>query len=119
MDRNFVLKTLSISDSGQIFLKHLKFVMWGQDLHFSAEVHSPDKEKITFEIHFLDCREMRWQIYTHIQETDSLDFPPTELVNFKRGRDQHRSPAHLLTEHFGLSLFYGTLEIIPIEEVIS
>jgi len=40
------------------------------------------------------------------------DHRGTELVNFKLGRSQHRSPAHLLTEHFGLSLFYGDVMLI-------
>ena len=89
-------------------------VMWGRDLHFSGVA-----DTMPFHLHFLDCRETRWQIYSHLQDESKPAFPPTELVNFKLGRTQHRSPAHLLTEHFGLSLVYGELELHYADAVVQ
>ena len=57
---------------------------------------------------------MRWQAYSHIAVEENISFPVTELVNFRMGRDQHRSPCQILTEHFGLTLYYGEMHILPV-----
>lgn len=104
---NFPLQTrLNIDPNTTIHFVSLSMKMWGRDLHFSCEANT-----LRFELYFLDCREMRWQIYSHLQDDNNPAFPPTDLANFKLGRNQHRSPAHLLTEHFGLSLVYGALDL--------
>jgi hypothetical protein len=119
VDKARILDSLSLPESTSITLTHLDLVLWGQGLHFHALAQPLAGTIIAFELHFLDCRDMRWQIYTHNQHPDSPAFPATELVNFRMGRSEHRSPAHLLTEHFGLSLFYGQLEIVSGEKTVS
>ena len=104
---HFPLQTaLNLEPTAIIRFTSLSMQMWGRELLFSCEA-----DTLTFNLTFLDCREMRWQLYTHLQDPDKPAFPPTDLANFKLGRNQHRSPAHLLTEHFGLSLVYGALEL--------
>ena len=105
---------LNLEPSATIQLTALEMVMWGRELHFSGHA-----DMMPFELRFLDCRELRWQLYSHLQDENNPVFPPTELVNFKIGRTQHRSPAHLLTEHFGLSLVYGELALHYADEVIQ
>lgn len=106
MEHNLILATLDLPSETRLYLLEMQWVMWGRDLLFSC---SADDQH--FKLHFLDCRETRWQLYSHMQSDDNPPFPKTELANIKLGRDQHRSPAHLLTEHFGLSLVYGGLEL--------
>lgn len=119
MDKTRILTVLSLPVDSVITFTQLDTVLWGQSLHFHAEAKLPSDDVMTFELRFIDCREMRWKIYTHMQDSDVTAFPPTELVNFRIGRDQHRSPANLLTDHFGLSLFYGRLEIITQDKALK
>jgi hypothetical protein len=119
MDKFRILDALHLSPDSTIVMQHLEWVMWGQCLFFGAFVHLPDKQPISFQLRFSDCREMKWQLYTHMQHPANPAFPPSELVNFRMGRSQHRSPAHLLTEHFGLSLFYGAIHIVQDEQIIT
>lgn len=109
-----ILDSLSLPETSIIRFVSLQQVMWGRDMYFHCEV-----DEITFELRFVDCRESRWQIYTHIRDENKPAFPPTDLVNIKIGRNQHRSPAHLLTEHFGLSLVYGDLYLVHGDKVQS
>ncbi|GAB5492586.1 MAG: hypothetical protein Phog2KO_28010 [Phototrophicaceae bacterium] len=112
---HFPLQTaLNLESATRIRFTALSMRMWGRELHFSCVA-----ESLAFNLNFLDCREMRWQIYTHLQDDNNPAFPPTELANFKLGRNQHRSPAHLLTEHFGLSLVYGALELHHDDKIIQ
>lgn len=112
--QHFPLQTALMVDHDTVIqLTALKMIMWGRELHFSGTAG-----KMSFELYFRDCREMRWQIYSHLQDENNPAFPPTNLANFKLGRNQHRSPAHLLTEHFGLSLVYGALELHYADELI-
>ncbi len=53
-----------------------------------------------------DCREHRWRAYGHEAEADE-----SRVVSFAPGRDAHRSPLQLLTEHTALWVIYGTLAI--------
>lgn len=114
MEDNPILSRLNLQQDTAIQLTGLTLRMWGRDLYFSCQAESSQ-----FELVFTDCREMRWQLYTHIQDDENPAFPPSELVNLKIGRSQHRSPAHLLTGHFGLSLVYGELRLVYNEENLS
>lgn len=107
MQDNPIHAVLNLPDKAIIRFLSLQMIMWGRNTHFSCEADATQ-----FELHFIDCREMRWQLYTHMQDEANPAFPPTELANIKIGRNQHRSPAHLLTEHFGLSLIYGELHLV-------
>ncbi len=107
MDRVKITDALNLLPGTRIFFTNLELRAWGDILHFTglAGVDVP------FGLQFRDCREWRWQTYRHRSSGDDA-LPTTELVNFKLGRSQHRSPAHLLTEHFGVSLYYGDVTLI-------
>lgn len=87
---------LGISLGTPVILSRVELIDWGRTLIFTGSAGS-----LAFELHYLDCRELRWRVYVHAGAGE------TALVGFAPGRDQHRSPAHILTEHFGLSLYYG------------
>ncbi len=90
---------LAIADDTPITLTDLTVSGWGRALIFRGLAGERP-----FTLTFDDCREMRWRIYAHLDVSE-----PTPLVEFAPGRDQHRSPAQMLTGHFGLSVFYGAL----------
>lgn len=113
MDRQKIADALGLSPGTSLYLTKLDFLAWGNNLHFEA-IAGEDR---AFALQFRDCREWKWQTYTHM-DSAGASFPRTELVNFRLGRSQHRSPAHLLTEHFGLSLLYGEVLVIQDGEAI-
>lgn len=105
MDRIHILEQLALPSMTPIYLTELTLRQWGRDLIFFCEA-----DDTQFTVTFSDCRETKWQIYTHMQDTGN-NFPRSQWVNFRMGRDQHRSPAHILSEHFGLSLVYGKMVV--------
>lgn len=109
MDQSRLTDALNLPGDTPIVFVGLALVAWGQALHFTCEAAPP----ITpFGLQVAGCREMRWQHYTHLPVDPAAAFPRTRLVSFKLGRDQHRSPLHLLTDHFGLSVWYGQLCVL-------
>ena len=92
---------LRISGETPIMLERLEVVDWGQTLVFTGR--AGDR---SFALHYRDCRELRWRVY--VGDTAAA----TPLVSFAAGRDQQRSPAQFLTAHFGLSIYYGSVEIV-------
>lgn len=112
MDKPRLLECLKLNPENLIYFSALRIIAWGRSLHFSCYAQSPDGTKHQFSLVFDDCRDMRWQAYSHIELDENVQFPLTELVNFRMGRDQQRSPCQMLTEHFGLTLFYGEMKIL-------
>ena len=113
MDRPELLRVLNVADeTADIIIAGMELVMWGQTLVFTCRI----TEQV-FRLHLLDCRELRWQVYTH-QKSD-VAFPPTRLVNFLIGQGRHRKPCYVLTEHFGLTVAYGSLQVHQGEDVIT
>ena len=82
-------------------LERLDVIDWGQTLVFTGAAGDQP-----FTLRYTDCRELRWRVY--VGDTAAA----TALVSFAAGRGQQRSPAQFLTAHFGLSIFYGSIEII-------
>jgi hypothetical protein len=119
LDKVRILQALTLPETAIIKLTHLDMLLWGRALHFQGVVDRAENDAVPFELQFEDCRELRWQIYSHLQSATPEAFPASELMNFQMGRNQQRSPARLLTEHFGLALFYGTLYLIHYGQVIS
>ena len=62
---------LNLEPSATIQLTALEMVMWGRELHFSGHA-----DMMPFELRFLDCRELRWQLYSHLQDENN---PPHDL----------------------------------------
>jgi hypothetical protein len=82
---------------------------WGHTIALRGYALLPQQQdKMRFQIVMEDCRDIYWQIYTHIAQEK---IAPTQIVAFKEGRAQHRSPLNILTEHFGGRVFYGALTI--------
>ncbi|MAU08224.1 MAG: hypothetical protein CL607_00260 [Anaerolineaceae bacterium] len=102
---------LGLPEEAVIRLLDLEVGRWGRDFVFAAQAAANEASVILFKLAFYDCSETRWQTYTHIDLAIDAPLPTTTLVSYKLGRDQQRSPARLLTEHFGLSTFYGELVI--------
>ena len=102
MDRHDLLTLLDLESDKAVHIRGMKLIMWGQHLIFECVT-----DDLKFELHLSDCRELKWQVYTH--QVSDLAFPPTPLVNFLVGQGRHRKPCYLLTEHFGLTVLYGKL----------
>lgn len=88
---------LGVPPDATLTLTQIDLTAWGRTLVLRGSANDQ-----LFEIRYTDCREFRWRVYV------SDDAGATPLVSFAPGRDRHRSPAQILTAHFGLSLFYGS-----------
>src|SRR5690348_878731 len=95
-----LLASLGLTAETPVLIERLEVLDWGQMLLF----HCTAGDR-TFTMRYRDCRELRWRIYVN----DHADSTP--LVSFSPGRDQQRSQAQFLTAHFGLSIYYGSVEI--------
>lgn len=90
---------LGLPENAPASLTRFDVQEWGSTLVFAGQIGDQ-----AFELRYTDCRELRWRVY--VQDHTGA----TPLVGFVPGRDQHRSPAQVLTAHFGLSIFYGNVE---------
>lgn len=64
-----------------------------------------------FRLMLFDCREIRWQLYTHMRADGRPAFPTATVVSLALGKDQHRSALRMLTDYFGLVVSYGRVQI--------
>jgi hypothetical protein len=101
MNRPTILRLLNLDENSSIQILGLEVRLWGRGLIFLCKAEAQE-----FRLCFLDCSEARWRHYLH-HEASTAAFVPTELLNFNLGRSHGRSPALILSEHFGLSLVYG------------
>jgi len=95
-----LLASVDLPDKTPVLIQRLDVLDWGQTLVFTGMAGDQ-----RFTLRYDDCRELRWRVYV----SDHADATP--LVSFAPGRDQQRSPAQFLTGHFGLSLYYGSVEV--------
>lgn len=98
-------RLLDVPDDAPIMLRVLDVREWGRVLVLEGMAGSGQP----FVLRYDDCRELRWRVYAHEQAGEAM--PETPVVSFTAGRDQQRSPAQLLTAHFGLSVWYGSLSV--------
>jgi len=96
----YALLQISADSTSPVTLQRLDVLEWGQTLVFTGAAGAQ-----SFMLRYSDCRELRWRIYIAYPSVS------TPLVSFAPGRDHQRSPAQFLTAHFGLSLFYGSVEV--------
>lgn len=110
MDKRKISEALDSHPYGALVLLDTRLVNWGRDVVFDC-VYDPGgpSKAIPFRLLFQDCREMRWKAYAHLAVENDGRQPITPVVDLRLGKDQHRSPAHILTDHFGASLYYGAL----------
>lgn len=95
---------LGVSDDASVTLRRLDVREWGRVLVLEGVAGGQP-----FVLRCDDCRELRWRVYAHEQVGGVMSETP--VVSFTAGRDQQRSPAQLLTAHFGLSVWYGSLSV--------
>jgi len=93
--------------------------MWGRDMIFDGICIPTDGESIVFQLESVDCREVKWQLFSHHQLDTPIAYPTTDVVSFKIGQSHHRKPATVLTDHFGLTWNYQTLNLHYKEMVIE
>jgi hypothetical protein len=105
MNSQTISEALGLKPDSVIHLTGLQLRGWGRELIFEGTAG----EMTRFRLLLLDCREARWQWYSHIELQAGNAFPPVAIVDLRLGRDQHRSPLRLLTDSFGLVLSYGQL----------
>ncbi len=88
---------------GVFWIHDLRLVGWGKDLVFECvyEPGGPSKP-VPFQLILKDCREMRWRVYAHADGMTTAS-----IVNIGLGTGQHRKPANILTDTFGLTVLYG------------
>ncbi|MFN8372563.1 MAG: hypothetical protein U0694_06765 [Anaerolineae bacterium] len=98
-------EALGAAEGSAVELMDMWVGAWGRDVVMEGECGG-----IRFKLAFDECREMQWRVYAH-----ENDDQPTALVDFAAGRGQHRSPAKLLTDTFGLTLWYGAMMIQRLE----
>jgi hypothetical protein len=92
---------LNLPDETPIMLTKMQVGAWGRTLIFEGTAGD-----LRFTLMLDDVREIRWRVYAHSDTTDV-----TPIVDFVEGRDQHRSPFQMLTEHFGLTVYYGNMAL--------
>jgi hypothetical protein len=103
MDKLKLAEALGSHPYGVFWIHDLRLVGWGQDLVFECvyEPGAPSKP-VRFQLVLKDCREMRWRVYSHADGAT-----PASIVNIAFGTGQHRKPANILTDAFGLTVLYG------------
>lgn len=114
MDRPHILNALGLPPETPLQLTRVSTSSWGRRIVFRGVALPDTGSPVHFELLLSDCRDIRWQVYTHLGHDEDTT-PPTSIVSFRKGRSPHRSPAYILTEHFGLAVFYGELEIRQID----
>lgn len=98
---------LGVTPGGKIVIQSIQVNSWGYELVFQCLHQSDSGEALPFTLTLTDCREMQWRVYARLAQEGG-----NQLVQMQLGRDQHRSPARMLTEAFGLVVFYGTLSVV-------
>jgi hypothetical protein len=123
-DLEKLFTALGLPTDSRLMINRLDTLGWGHVLHFQCVALHPDADAADtldaahaetatpLTLHFDDCRELRWQLYTHALRVSETPFPRTEVINFSIGQSRHRKPALLLSDHFGLTVVYNTLEIL-------
>lgn len=105
-----IRRGLGLSADAVLSITGMAHEQWGRTLRLMMQ--ADDANSTAFALVFEDCREINWRIFVHQADDSGRAFPQTTLVDFAAGRSQHRSPATLLSDHFGLTLVYGRLVIV-------
>lgn len=103
-----VIAALGVEPGGMLFVRELQVLDWGRVLRLVCVYRLSPDDDYPLDITFRDCRDMRWRIYAFDDGR-----PEVAVVDARLGRGGHRSPAHVLTDRFGLTLTYGELNIDP------
>lgn len=111
MHQAMILSALGSADDSQLQFRQMTTLMWGRDMILAGVCRSTDNKSIVFQLESIDCRKVTWQLFSHHQLENPVAFPVTDVVSFKIGQSHHRKSATVLTDHFGLTWNYRTLNL--------
>ena len=103
-----VHEALGVEPDGLLFVRDVYVSEWGRTVRLSCIYRLSPSAGQLLTITFYECRELKWRIYALDDGRDEA-----AVVEARLGRGGHRSPAHLLTDRFGLTLTYGELLVQP------
>ncbi len=114
MDKPELCKLLGVEPYGTFYFHELRLKNWGAEIVLDGYYEHVEPQAVTsFRLILEDCREMQWRVYAHLRPLDDVDLPATMMVNLSLGQNHHRKPLHLLTDAFGISIYYGELRLEP------
>ncbi|MBN8591638.1 MAG: hypothetical protein J0M33_07755 [Anaerolineae bacterium] len=111
MDRGLVCDQLGVTPGGTFWIKDVHFFGWGSEVVFECHYDLPGSDPVPFQMVMLDCRELQWRVYAHLQHPEDRTLPATAIVNLRLGTAGQRKPLQVLTDAFALTVHYGTLSI--------
>jgi hypothetical protein len=107
MDKLKIAEMLDSHPYGAFSIRDMRLTGWGKDVVFEClyEPGAPGKP-VPFQVMLKDCRDMHWRVYAHGDGQVAAT-----IVNINLGTGQHRKPAQILTDYFGLTVLYGEVVI--------
>lgn len=111
MHKPIICAKLDCPDDSLLQFTNMTLLMWGRDMILEGLCLPIQADPIKFKLESIDCREMKWQLFTHHHPEEPAPFVITDVVSFKIGQSHHRKPATVLTDHFGLTWNYKTLNL--------
>lgn len=111
MDRGLVCEQLGVTPGGALWIKDVHFFGWGSEVVFECHYDLSGSDPVPFQMVMLDCRELQWRVYAHLQHPEDRTLPATAIVNLRLGTAGQRKPLQVLTDAFALTVHYGTLTI--------
>ncbi len=117
MDKSKIIEALALVPGGGFTITDIQMVQWGRDLvlecaYQTVSLNAPPDAPVYFDLIFHDCREIRYKVYAHIGAHEQNQVTPTaDVVEVSLGQGNHRRDASLLTNHFGVTISYGSLSI--------
>lgn len=106
-----IRSALGCAENSQLQFTNLTLQMWGRDMILDGLCIPEKGQPLDFILESIDCREVKWQLFTHHQMDTPVAFPTTDIVSLKIGQSHHRKSASTLTDHFGLTWNYKTLNL--------
>jgi hypothetical protein len=112
MDKLKISELLGAHPYGAFWIKDIHLFSWGNEVVFEC-LYEPGApaEPIPFQLVLHDCRDIQWRVYAHLKPPDDRALPATSMVNVHLGTGDHRKPLHMLTDSFGITVSYQTLQI--------
>jgi hypothetical protein len=113
MDKSKLCEKLGVQQGGMFHVQHLHVGGWGNGLVLDCLYEPPESgaASVPFQIKLDDCRDIQWRVYAHLRHPEDQTLPTATVVNVRLGTGGHRKPLHLLTDFFGLTVNYGTMDI--------
>lgn len=117
MDTIRLVETLGLVSGGGLSITDIQMVQWGRDMIFvcryrTVPISGPPDEPVDFQLIFQDCREVKYKVYAHISaHEEGVIRSVADVVELAFGQGKHRRDANILTNHFGVSISYGSLVV--------